>query len=117
MLPRVKWRFVVVYFDVIVVYSKSVTKHLVHVPTVVALLQNTVVVLELPNFFLLDSTLSYQGHKIRLEKLAVDSKNCESTCRSLLPIDQSKLRFFLGVCNAYHCFVSSSRLAVAPLKL
>lgn len=94
-----KWQFALVQLDNIIVYSKFVTEHLIHVRIVLALLRNAVVLLKFPKCFSFDSAVSNLGYKIRPGKLAINNKNYKATCKSLSPTSQTELRSLIRMCN------------------
>lgn len=103
-LSRVRWKFDLVHLEDIIVYLKSVSDHLVHVRTALALIQSGGVTMKLSRGFFFDDTLSYLLHTVLSEKPAVDTKNCDAIRKSLSPTSQTDIQSVLEVCNVYQLF-------------
>lgn len=102
---RVKRQFVLVCLDDIIVYSKSLTDHLVQLRRVLALLQNVWVKLKFSKSLLFENTVSYLRHAIQPKKMPADNMNYEAVRRCLPPTNHMELRPFLGMSNAFFRFV------------
>ena len=84
-LSRLKWETALVYLDDVIVYSRTVTEHMAHVPEVIRLLHTAGVSLKLAKCAFFDISVTYLGHVIRPGRLAVERRN-------VIAIERARLR-------------------------
>lgn len=72
-LATMKWQFVLVYSDSIVIFFMSLDDHIEHVRRVLALLHDTVITLRLKKCKFFRETIDYLGRVIRPKRLMIAS--------------------------------------------
>jgi hypothetical protein len=114
-LAGFKWQYVLVYFDDVIVYSKSIAEHMEHLDYTLTLLQQAGATLKLSKCHFFRPSVDYLGHVIHPGKLAVSQKNILSIEKAQHPTTRTQLRSFLGMCNVYRKFVPSFAKIASPL--
>ena len=74
-LFRVKWETALVYLNDVIVYSQTVTEHMMHVREVLRMLHTAGVSLKLAKCAFFDTSVTYLGHVIRPGRLEVERRN------------------------------------------
>ncbi len=74
-LLGVKWQHCLVYLNDVIVFSKSLPDHLVHLEHILGLLRNAGVSLKLKNCNFFTQSVDYLGHVIQPGRLALAEKN------------------------------------------
>jgi transposase InsO family protein len=115
LLAKVKWKFALVYLDDVIIYSRSLEDHLVHVDYVLRLLRNAGISLKLQKCNFFQPRVDYLGHVVTPGKLAVAEKNIDTIRQAKYPQTRTELRSFLGMCNVYRKFVPHFAKKAAPL--
>ncbi|CAJ2641599.1 unnamed protein product [Trifolium pratense] len=108
-------QFVIVFFDDILVYSKTLEEHLHHLELVFnCLLEN--------KFFLKDSkctfaqeSISYLGHIVSAKGVGPDPEKIQAMSEWPIPTTIKQLRGFLGLTGFYQKFVKDYAIIASPL--
>ena len=107
--------FIIVFFDDILVYNRSLEDHTHHLQTTFQVLLQNQFVLKLSKCFFAASLVEYLGHM-------VSSRGVEPVASKIYAIHQwpppryvKALRSFLGLAGFYHRFIKSYAMIVAPL--
>jgi hypothetical protein len=108
--------FVLVFFDDILIYSKTWTYHLTHVDRVFHLLSQHQLFLKHSKCSFGASEVEYLGHLVGKDGVRVDSKNIEAMQDWLHPKNLKILCGFLGLTGYYHKFVKNYGKIAAPLN-
>nr|KYP37777.1 Transposon Ty3-I Gag-Pol polyprotein [Cajanus cajan] len=111
-------RFVVVFIDDILVYSKTREEHVEHLRIVLQTLKEKQLYAKLPKCeFWLDS-VNFLGHVISKGGIAVDPAKVEAVLEWRTPKSVFEIRSFLGLAGYYRRFIENfSRLALPLTKL
>ncbi|KAL5813527.1 hypothetical protein ACOSQ3_024281 [Xanthoceras sorbifolium] len=108
-------RFVLVFFDDILIYSKSMEEHLSHLEIVLEILGHHQFYIKMSKCEFVKDELEYLGHFISEKGVKVDTRKVEAMVDWPLPKDVSALRGFLGLTGYYRRFVKHYGLIARPL--
>jgi hypothetical protein len=108
-------RFVVVYFDDILVYSKSLDEHIEHLHCVLAVLRKEKLYANLKTCsFCLDKVV-FLGYLVSGKGLAVDEEKVKAIKEWPTPKSITEVRSFHGLASFYRRFVKDFSTLAAPL--
>ena len=111
-------RFVVVFIDDILVYSKSEEEHAEHVRIVLKVLKEKKLYAKLSKCEFWLSEVSFLGHVISGDGIAVDPSKVDAVLRWETPKSVTEIRSFLGLAGYYRRFIEGfSKLALPLTKL
>lgn len=108
-------KFVLVFFDDILIYSRSYEEHLDHVRQVLDLLQAHQWKLKLSKCAFAQRSISYLGHIITSEGVATDPEKVTVVSNWPSPTSVREVRSFLGLAGYYRKFVRHFGLIAKPL--
>ncbi|XP_031254189.1 pentatricopeptide repeat-containing protein At5g61990, mitochondrial-like [Pistacia vera] len=108
-------RFILVFFDDILVYSKGMNEHLGHLATVLQILLEHQLIVNIKKCLFGQRQIEYLGHVISAEGIAVDPSKIESIIKWPVPKNVRALRGFLGLTGYYRRFVQDYGKIAAPL--
>lgn len=107
--------FVLVFFDDILVYSKTMTDHLTHLQTVFTILKKNSLFVKLNKCTFAADKVEYLGHVISGAGVATKPQNIAAIVDWPVPKTISKLRGFLGLTGYYRRFVKNYGKICRPL--
>ena len=107
--------FVLVFFDDILIYSKSWEEHVRHVDTVLQLLKEEELYAKPSKCFFGRKEVEYLGHIVSHEGVKVDPKKIKSMMDRSIPKTLKNLREFLGMTGYYRKFVRNYGQISDPL--
>jgi len=99
-------KFVLVFFDDILIYSQSYKEHHAHLQTIFELLRTHQLVAKKSKCVFCDDRVEYLGHIISKAGVAIDPKKLQAIRNWPLPQNIKQLRGFLGLTRYYHKFVT-----------
>lgn len=108
-------RFVLVFFDDILVYNKDVTTHVEHLKVVLGLMKQHQFYVNAKKCSFGETEVSYLGHKISVQGVAADSDKIAAMVKWPVPKSVTELRGFLGLTGYYCRFVKNYRQIARPL--
>ena len=108
-------RFMLVFFDDILIYSDSWAKHLQHLSIVLNALWAHQLHLKRSKCSFGASSVAYLGHVISASGIAMDADKVAAVALWSTPRSARGLRGFLGLIGYYRKFVHDFGLTVAPL--
>ena len=109
-------KFVLVYLDDILVFSKTQEEHLEHLRKAFEILrENNKLFAQLTKCRFAKSELEYLGHVVGKDGIKVDPRKIETVTTWARPNDVSQLRSFLGLSNYFRRFIQGYSTLVAPL--
>lgn len=108
-------RFVIVFFDNILIYSSSITEHVQHLTAVLSPLQAQHFFIKFSKCSFCCTTVDYLGHIISEGKLMADPAKIEVMCAWPTPKSVKQLRGFLGLTGYYRRFIAKYAVLAAPL--
>jgi len=115
-LAGVKWQYVVIYLDGIIVYSADTESHLSHLEKVFILLGENGVTLKEKKFRLFSNEVEYLGHVIRPGRISVNEKNLKAIRNAIYPKTRTQLRSFLGMFKVYRRVTADFAKVAKPLN-
>jgi len=108
-------KFVIVFIDDILVYSRSQEEHENHLKTVLQTLREHKLYAKFSKCeFWLDS-VAFLGHVVSKDGIKVDSKKTEAVQKWPRPTSPTEIRSFLGLANYYRRFVQDFSKIASPL--
>ena len=108
-------KFVVVYLDDILIYSKTTKEHAQHVAAVLQTLEQHQLYAKASKCQFGMSELDFLGHTIGADGIKVDAKKVEAIAQWPTPTDAHQLKSFLGLAGLYRRFVNAFSRLAAPL--
>jgi hypothetical protein len=114
-LAEVLRKFVVVFFDDILIYSPSYTEHLKHLAAVLSILQRDQWQVKFSKCVFAQQQVAYLGHVVSAQGLATDSSKIESIRSWPAPTNLKELRGFLGLAGNYRKFITNYAVISQPL--
>ncbi|GBG61076.1 hypothetical protein CBR_g18668 [Chara braunii] len=107
-------RFVVVYLDDILIFSKSIEEHLKHLEEVLAILKKTQLHLNLEKSEFGRDSVIYLGHRLSAASLEPEATKIEVIRDWPQPVNIRELRSFLGLASYYRKFVPRFSIIAHP---
>nr|KYP50735.1 Retrovirus-related Pol polyprotein from transposon 17.6 [Cajanus cajan] len=108
-------RFVVVFIDDILVYSRSLEDHREHLRSVLEVLRERQLYAKLSKCEFWLSEVRFLGHVISAEGIAVDPAKVEAVIQWERPMTATEIRSFLGLAGYYRRFIEGFSRIVMPL--
>ena len=110
-------RFVIVFLDDILVYSKTAEEHAAHLETVLALLRKHELYAKQSKCQFFRQKIKFLGHVISSEGISVDDDKIKAIQDWPVPQNVGELRSFLGLAGYYRKFVPGFSKVALPLTL
>lgn len=107
--------FVVVYFDDILVFSKSIMEHVTHVHTVLQTLRKERLYANMEKCLFVVDKLVFLGFVVSSKGVHVDESKINAIKTWPQPTNLHQVRSFLGLAGFYHCFVKDFSTIASPL--
>ncbi|KAL0560835.1 hypothetical protein IC582_001249 [Cucumis melo] len=109
-------RFVLVFFDDVLAYSKEVEEHVQHLEAVLELLRESELDVNLDKCSFAKPRISYLGHFISVKGIEVDPKKIRAVKEWPIPSNVREMRGFLGLTGYYRRFVQNYGRIAAPSR-
>ncbi|KAK6163610.1 hypothetical protein DH2020_000474 [Rehmannia glutinosa] len=109
------YKFVIVFFDDILIYSKNLTDHLEHLTVALCCLRDNQFFVKLSKCSFCQSSIEYLGHIVSAGAVHADPKKIETMLQWPPPTTVKQLCGFLGLTDYYRHFVVGYASIVAPL--
>ena len=110
-------KFVVVFIDDILVYSKSEEEHAEHLRVVLGVLREKKLFAKLSKCEFWLEEVSFLGHVISRGGVAVDPSKIEAVSKWEAPKSVSEIRSFLGLAGYYRKFIEGFSKLALPLTM
>lgn len=108
-------KFVVVYLDDVLIYSKTEADHISHVNTVLSTLAQDNLRVKLSKCSFAQDSTTFLGYRVSAQGLSVDPKKVAAVADWPLPHDITSTRSFLGFTAFYRRFIKDYATIAAPL--
>ncbi|XP_042051252.1 uncharacterized protein LOC121796474 [Salvia splendens] len=108
-------KFVIVFFDDILIYSPCLESHAQHLREVLSILHTHQFFVKLSKCTFCSSTVDYLGHLISDGKLRADPSKIEAMVDWPTPTTVKQLRGFLGLTGYYRRFIAHYAIIASPL--
>ncbi|GJR27773.1 putative reverse transcriptase domain-containing protein [Tanacetum coccineum] len=110
-------KFVIVFIDDILIYSKSEEEHKVHLKTILDLLEKEKLYAKFSKCEFWLKEVQFLGHVVNRDGIHVDPSKVESAKYWKTPKSSTKIRSFLGLAGYYRRFIENFSKIVKPLTL
>ena len=108
-------QFVVVFIDDILVYSKTMEEHEVHLRAILGVLKEKQLYAKLKKCAFWLDCIDFLGHVISGEGVTVDPQKIEAVVKWERPRNVTEVRSFLGLAGYYRRFVEDFSRIAAPM--
>ena len=106
----------VVYFDDILVYSKSLDDHITHVRNVLTTLRNECLYVNLKKCSFCMEKVNFLGFVVSSNGVEVDEEKVKAIKEWPTPKNVSEVRSFHGLASFYHRFIKNFSTIASPLN-
>ena len=103
------------FFDDILIYSKSLSEHVTHLRSVLEVLRANKLFAKLSKCTFVQSEIEYLGHVINQDGVATDPAKISAIQAWPTPKTVTELRSFLGLTGYYRRFIQSYGVICRPL--
>ena len=111
-----EYRFALIYIDHIIIFSKSIDEHLVHLEEVFRRLGDAYVKLNPKKCSFFKQRVEYLGHVVTPEGISPNPDKVRVVQEYPTPTNLKELRSFLGLANYYRRFVRGFSHIASPLN-
>lgn len=108
-------RFVLVYLDDILIYSKTYEEHLEHLRTILQVLRDNKFYCKRSKCLFAATEVEYLGHLLTPHGVQVDPKKVEAIINWPTPTNVTQLRSFMGLLQYYDTFIDHFAEVAFPL--
>lgn len=108
-------KFVIIFFDDILIYSKDLDSHVQHLTVVLNCLRENSFYAKMSKCQFGATTIEYLGHVISAQGVQPDTNKIEAMLSWSQPLNIKQLRGFLGLTGYYRKFVKGYAAIAAPL--
>jgi hypothetical protein len=109
-------KFMVVYFNDILIYSKSLNEHIEHLRAIFCALRESRLFANLEKCTFCTDRVAFLGYVVTQRGIEVDEAKIEAIKSWPIPATLTQLLSFLGLTGFYQRFVSDFSTIVAPLN-
>ncbi|GJU47267.1 putative reverse transcriptase domain-containing protein [Tanacetum coccineum] len=110
-------KFIIVFIDDILIYSKSEEEHEVHLNTILDLLKKEKLYAKFSKCEFWLKEVQFLGHVVNRDGIHVDPSKVESVKNWKIPESSTEIRLFLGLAGYYWRFIENFSKIAKPLTL
>ncbi|GJY78017.1 putative reverse transcriptase domain-containing protein [Tanacetum coccineum] len=110
-------KFVIVFIDDILIYSKSEEEHEVHLKTILDLLKKEKLYAKFSKCEFWLKEVQFLGHVVNRDGIHMDPSKVESVKNWKIPESSTEIRSFLGLAGYYRRFIENFSKIAKPLTL
>ncbi|KAA3477575.1 DNA/RNA polymerases superfamily protein [Gossypium australe] len=108
-------RFVVVFIDDILIYSRDESKHAKHLRILLKILRDKKLFTKFSKCEFWLREVGFLGHIVSVEGIRVDPSKTSAVVDWKPPRNMSEVRSFLGLASYYRCFVKGFSMIATPM--
>src|SRR5438128_7709595 len=108
-------KFVIIYLDDVLIYSRTKAEHLQHLELVLKVLRQHKLYAKIAKCDIMKESVEYLGHYLSGQGVSVDPRKIEAINKWTPPETVSHVRSFLGLASYYQKFVRNFSAIAAPL--
>jgi len=108
-------KFVLVFFDDILIYSTTWNTHIQHLSLVLSTMQRHFLFAKLSKYSFGQTQIEYLGHVVSRDGVKVDETMIQAIKQWDVPTSIKQLRAFLGLASYYRKFIRNFAMLVTPL--
>ncbi|KAL4018300.1 hypothetical protein IC575_021891 [Cucumis melo] len=108
-------KFLVVYFDDILIYSDGKDEHMLHLRKLFQVLTETELYINQKKCVFLKEKISFLGFIIKEEKISMEPKKTEAIRTWPIPTSIKEIQAFLGLASFYRKFIKNFSSIIVPL--
>jgi len=109
-------KFVLVFLDDILIYSRNMEEHLVHLRQVLQKLRDDCFYAKMSKCSFATQEVNYLGHTLSREGISTDPEKTEAIRNWPPPTNVSEIRSFLGLAGYYQRFIKNFAEIASPLS-
>ncbi|XXG72658.1 hypothetical protein AAC387_Pa07g1707 [Persea americana] len=109
------WKFAVIYFDDILVYSKNREEHLTHLHSICQLLRRESIYINLKKCTFMSNSVIFLGFIMSTEGIKMDPEKVKAILDWPLPTTITEVRNFHGLATFYRRFIRNFSGITAPI--
>ena len=108
-------KYVVVYFDDILIYSKDRIQHLEHLDSVFKVLQENQLYINLKKCYFMINRVVFLGYIVSAKGIHMDDEKVKAILDWPNPKSLTNVRSFHGLASFYRCFIKDFSSIIAPM--
>ena len=108
-------KFVIIYLDDILIFSKTLEEHMMHIHKVLEKLRGEKLLINLKKCSFVKKELVYLGFVVSVEGLKMDPEKVKAILEWSTPRSVAKVRSFHGLANFYRKFIRDFSGIYGPL--
>ena len=109
------WKFVMLYIDDMIIFSKTIKEHMEHLREVFTILENSHLKAKLKKCTFFQSQLKFLGHTVNEQGIYPLKENVQTVLKLETPTNLKELRSFLGMTSYYRKFIEDYSTKAKPL--
>ena len=108
--------FAVVYVDDILIFSKTVEEHFIHLKKILDRLKNANLTVKLKKCKFFEPNIEFLGHQVGRDGLKPNERNIEKIKNLKPPTNVSETRMVMGLANYYRYFIRNYSTIAKPIN-